>query len=82
MIGLPVTGDRQGGGGVTCVSAGMVSGNGRIQEVQPNPITDQRFAPCPSNLMNFPGKIPGTWKKQTSSFFVCLMQIRSRSFFS
>lgn len=55
MIGLPATSNRPGRGGVACVSAGMVSRNGRVQDVQPNPIADQGFTPCPPNLMNFPG---------------------------
>ena len=33
----------------------MVSRNGRVQRVQPNPTADQGFAPCPPTLMNLPG---------------------------
>lgn len=57
MIGLPATGDRRGRGGVACVAAGMVSRNGGVQGMQPNPAADQEVAPCPPNLMNFPSKV-------------------------
>jgi hypothetical protein len=38
LIGLPSTGGRPGRGSVAWVSAGMVSGDGRVLGSQPNPM--------------------------------------------
>jgi hypothetical protein len=60
MIGLPATRDRPGRGSVAFVSAGMVSGNGGVLGLQPNPKAVQRLAPRLPTLMNFPGAFAST----------------------
>lgn len=55
MRGLPATGDRPGSGDVDSTLAGMGSGDGGVLGLQPNPLADQRLAPCPSALVHNSG---------------------------
>ena len=49
------TGDRPGSARVDSTLAAMASEIDRVEVSKPNPMTDQRVAPCPLTLVNNPG---------------------------
>src|SRR5690349_10283055 len=74
--GLLPIGDRAAsGGGVASTLAGIVSANGELQALQPNPTAARRIAPCPPAHMPDPGQAKrkllaeSAWSPSTVSEF-------------